>query len=110
MIAGNISKTILGLVGAIFIAAAISALIFFVLSQLGLYSDAYRPIVYSIVVLVVIPIFRRVIFRKPLLIIFIAALIPLTYLMKLELVASILLGYLVAVAVGAGKSEQVDRQ
>jgi hypothetical protein len=30
--------------------------------------------------------------------------------MKLELVASILLGYLVAVAVGAGKSEQVDRQ
>jgi hypothetical protein len=102
--AHNIPKTALGLVGAIFIAVTISALIFFILSKFGLYSNACKSAVYSIVVLTVIPVFRRVAFRKPPLVIFIAALIPLMYLTEMQLIASILLGYLAAVAVNAGES------
>jgi hypothetical protein len=54
----------------------------------------------------VISIFRQFVFSfKPPLIIFIAVLIPM-YLMEMELIASILLGYLTALALGAEERAQ----
>ena len=95
----NVFKTALSLIGAVFIAAGVPALIFSIM--LGIYGDICRYITYSIVALAVIPVFRRSTFHNPLLVIFITLLIPVFYLINtqgLKLMASIMLGYLAAVS------------
>ncbi len=97
----NVFKTALSLIGAVFIAAGVPAIIFSVMSILGIYGDICRYITYSIVALAVILVFRRSTFHNPLLVIFIVLLIPVFYLINtqgLKLMASIMLGYLAAVS------------
>lgn len=88
---------ILSIVGAIFIAAVVSTLIFSVLNALGLYGEAAKALVQSLIALAVIPVFRNVKVPKYVLI-FMVALIPPLYLTHLQVVASVLVGWVAALA------------
>ncbi len=96
-------KTALSLAGAIFVAAIASALVFSLLSALGLYDNSVRFISLSFIALAVVPVFVRLRIPKAI-IIFAAALIPPLYLVdeRLQAVASVLVGLLAA----AGYSER----
>ncbi|WP_148183432.1 hypothetical protein [Archaeoglobus fulgidus] len=99
MRARNTVDIIASIVGAVIIAAAISALLFSIASFLGFYSKDLSPLVYSIVSLAVIPVLRRNVPKKPILSLLTAFSIPILFLSGVEwlkLVASVLLGYLAA--------------
>lgn len=103
MVQNGISK--IGLLGTIFVAAAFSALIFSVLNALGLYGEAAKTLVHSLIALAVISIFRNV--KVPgYVLIFIVALIPPLYLADthLQVVASVLVVWIVSSKVGIEES------
>ncbi|GEM_PF-4180782 len=68
----NVLNGALRLIGAIFIAVGIASFIFYIMLLFGIYSSYCRCIIYSIVALVVIPLFRQSMLYNPLIAIFIA--------------------------------------